>query len=144
MMIAPSYLKALAAVGLAALVGACASRPPPPDWQMNAKGASESAITAYFKGDTRVEVMEFDRMRREIARTGDINLMARAELLRCATRVASLVLEDCAAFEALRADAATPARAYADYLTGRLRPGTWPCCRHNTVPLPHACWRAGQ
>ncbi|MEQ6341258.1 MAG: hypothetical protein M3A44_06275 [Gammaproteobacteria bacterium] len=122
MTIATCYLKVLAAAGLAALVGACASHPPPPDWQMNAKGASESAITAYLTGDTHVEVLEFDRMRRAIARTGDINLMARAELLRCATRVASLVLEDCAAFEALRSDAATPERAYADYLAGRLRP----------------------
>lgn len=119
---ATRFLQALAAASLAALLGACASHPPPPDWQMNAQGASERAVAAYLAGNTRVEALEFDRMRREVARTGDASLLARAELLRCATRVASLVLEDCAAFEALRPDAAAPERAYADYLAGRLLP----------------------
>jgi hypothetical protein len=99
------------------LLGACASQPPPLDWQMNAQAASERAVAAYLAGNTRVEALEFERMRRETARTGDATLMARAELLRCATRVASLVFEPCAGFEALRPDAAPAERAYADYLT---------------------------
>lgn len=114
--------RALPVFGLAVLMGACASRPPAPDWQMNALGASERAVAAYLAGNTRVEALEFGRLRAEVARTGNATLLARAELLRCATRVASLVLEDCPAFEALRADAAPPERAYADFLTGRLRP----------------------
>jgi hypothetical protein len=48
--------------------------------------------------------------------------MARAELLRCASRVASLVFEPCAGFERLRRDAPAAERAYADYLAGQLRP----------------------
>ena len=105
---------------LIALLGACAVNPPPLDWQMNARSAAERAVEAYLSGNNRVESLEFERMRRETARTGDATLMARAELLRCATRVASLVFEPCDRFEALRPDAALPERAYADYLGGRV------------------------
>lgn len=104
---------------LASLLGvltACASGPPVPDWQMNAHGALERAVAAHLGGDTRIEALEFERARSEIARTGRADLMARAELKRCAARVAGLVFEPCAGFEALRPDAAAPERAYAAYL----------------------------
>ena len=107
---------------MALLLGACASQPPVPDWRVNAQAASERATSAYLAGNTRVANLEFDRMRKEVARTGDAGLMARAELLRCPTQVASLVFEPCSGFEALRADAAAPEIAYANYLAGRLPP----------------------
>jgi hypothetical protein len=97
---------------MALLLGACASQPPVPDWRVNAQAASERATSAYLAGNTRVANLEFDRMRKEVARTGDAGLMARAELLRCSTQVASLVFEPCSGFEALRADAAAPEIAY--------------------------------
>ena len=113
-------LSSLIAVGL--LVAACASRPPPPDWQFNARQAIDAAVTAYLEGNTRVEAAETARARSEIARTGQLDLLARAELMRCAARVASLVFEPCAGFEKLRADAAPAERAYADYLAARVQP----------------------
>ncbi|MDP3825891.1 MAG: hypothetical protein Q8Q74_05015, partial [Polaromonas sp.] len=61
-------------------------------------------------------------VRSELSSTGRSDLMARAELLRCASRVASLVLEPCAGFEVLRQDAPAAERAYADYLAGQLQP----------------------
>ncbi len=97
----------------------CASGPPAPDWQVNARGALERAVAAYFDGNSRVEGAEFARARAEVGRTGQAALVARAELVRCASRVASLVVEACDAFEALRQDAPAPERAYADYLAGR-------------------------
>jgi len=106
---------ALVAFGLVA----CGNNPPVPDWQMNARGALERAQEAYLSGDSRIEGVEFARARTEVARTGRADLLARLELARCATRVASLVLEVCAGFEALRADAAPPERAYAAYLAGQ-------------------------
>jgi hypothetical protein len=112
----------VAGAGLAVLLGACASAPPPPDWQMNAQGAAERAVAADLGGQARVEALEFGNLRRETARTGDANLLARVELLRCALRVASLVFDDCPAFEALREDAGAPERAYAHYLAARLQP----------------------
>ena len=105
-----------------ALLGACASHPPPPDWQLNAKTASERSLTAYLSGDARVEAQELQRARSEIARTGRADLLARIELAHCAAQVASLVFQPCAAFEAVRADVPAAERAYADYLGVRLRP----------------------
>jgi hypothetical protein len=109
----------LAAI-VAALLAACAGKPPPPDWQVNATGAMDRATGAYLRGETRVAEAEFAHARREIARTGRADLLARAELMRCAAQVASLAFDPCSAFEALRTDAAAPERAYADYLLGHV------------------------
>lgn len=113
-------LSSLVAVGL--LGAACASGPEPPDWQMNARQAIDAAVAAYLEGNARVEIAETERARSEIARTGRLDLLARAELMRCAARVASLVFEPCEGFEKLRADAAPAERAYADYLAARAQP----------------------
>ncbi|MDP3226481.1 MAG: hypothetical protein Q8N13_00705 [Acidovorax sp.] len=104
------------------LLAACSSKPPVPDWQMNAQGASHKALEAYLSGNARVEALEWDRARAEVARTGRPDLLARLELMRCAAQVASLVIGPCERFEPLRADAAPPELAYADYLAGRLQP----------------------
>ncbi len=106
------------AIGVLLLAG-CASKPPEPEWEMNAHGSAQKALDAYLSGNARVEKLEWERARAEVARTGRPDLLARLELLRCAAQVASLVVEPCAAFEALRQDAAAPERAYADYLAGR-------------------------
>ena len=119
-MSAVQRLTSLVAVGL--LVTACASRPPPPDWQMNARQAIDAAVAAYLEGNARLEAAETARARSEIARTGRADLLARAELTGCAARVASLEFGPCDGFERLRQDAAAPELAYADYLAGRLPP----------------------
>jgi len=89
---------------------------------MNAKGSAERAAQAWLVGDSRIEAAEFARVRRELASTGRADLLARAELLRCATRVASLAFEPCAGFDALAQDAAPAEQAYARYLMGVARP----------------------
>ncbi|MEO7128356.1 MAG: hypothetical protein ABI040_05745 [Rhodoferax sp.] len=112
--------RALAALA-ALLLCACAGSPKAPDWQMNAYDSMQRSVVAYLSGDTRGEALEFAKARSEIASTGRPDLMARAELLRCAARVASLVFEPCAGFEKLRRDAPAAERAYADYLSARVR-----------------------
>ena len=109
-----------ALIAASIVVSACASGPKPAEWQLNAKGATERAITAYLEGNTRVELAEMAKARQEISSTGRVDLMARAELLSCASRVASLVFEPCVGFEKLRLDAPPAVRAYADYLAGKL------------------------
>lgn len=104
------------------LLAACASGPKPADWQLEAKSSLERAVSAYLEGNSRIEAAEMARARSEISSTGRVDLMARAELLSCASRVASLVLEPCAGFEKLRQDAPPAERAYADYLAGKLAP----------------------
>ena len=60
---------------MALLLGACASQPPVPDWRVNAQAASERATSAYLAGNTRVANLEFDRMRKEVARTGAVAMV---------------------------------------------------------------------
>ena len=114
--------KLLIATSLTALLSACSSTPPPPDWQMNAKDSMERATVAYLQGNSRIEALEFARARAEVARTARVDLLARTELMRCAARVASLVFEDCPGFAALAQDAGAADRAYADYLAGQAQP----------------------
>lgn len=109
-------------IAAAALLAACGNNPPAPDWQMTARDSGQRAVVAYLKGDARVEAAEFDRARKAAASTGSAEQVARVELLRCAARVASLVVEPCTGFEALRADAPAAERAYGDYLAGTLQP----------------------
>jgi len=116
-------MKHVLALGIvSALIGACASGPPVPDWESNAKTAIDHAVAAYLAGDTRLAASDFERARSEIGRTGRIDLLGRAELVQCAARVASLVFEACTGFEKLRGDSAAPERAYADYLAARIQP----------------------
>lgn len=114
------YLLLACVLGIS--VSACGSKPPAPDWQVNAHGALERYVKAFLSGDARVEAAEFDRARKELASTGQPGLVARAELTRCALQVASLAPDNCDGFERLRADSPPAERAYADYLAGRLAP----------------------
>lgn len=104
------------------VLAACADKPRVPDWQINAHGALERYVQAALTGDARVESAEFERARHELESTGQPGMVARAELTRCAVRVASLSLDPCEGFERLRADAPAAERAYADYLAGRIAP----------------------
>ncbi|MBE0472882.1 hypothetical protein [Rhodoferax sp.] len=112
-------MKKLSALGAALLLGACASTPPPADWQSQSFAAVQSYTSAYLEGNLQVAEVEFARAKAEVARTGRPNLMARLELLRCATQVASLVLHPCTAYQALAQDAAAPEQAYASFIAGR-------------------------
>ena len=111
-----------------ALISACANKPVPPDWQANAHGALKDFSAAYLTGNSRVATQEFARARGEISSTGRADLMARAELVRCATRVASLEFDNCAGLAGvtgvtggtgLMDDAGPTERAYAAFLTAR-------------------------
>lgn len=108
-----------AAIAMAAMLAACGNNPPVPDWQMNAQSSIERSTAAYMTGNTRVEEAEYKRARDALGSTGKVDLIIRAELIRCAARVASLVFEDCAGFDKLAADASPADRAYAAYLSGR-------------------------
>ena len=114
-------LSALAAL-LCTALAACSSGPPVPDWKMNAQSSIERFQAAYLNGNALVEQTELRRARSQVAGTGKLELVARIELLRCAARVASLAFEDCAGFDAMRADASAADRAYAAYLAGQVQP----------------------
>ncbi len=100
------------------LLAACSSAPPPPDWKINAHNLLESHGRHYLNGDTRLAERNFERARAEIARTGRLDLAARAELTRCAIRVAALETGPCQGYVALAAHAAPEDKTYARYLSG--------------------------
>lgn len=129
-----SFFRTACSIALITLITACAGKSAP-DWQMNAKSSMERATAAYLEGNVRVEKQEFDLARSEVSRTGRTDLMARVELTRCASRVASLVMEECEGFERLRADAPAAERAYADYLAGKIKSTDIPLLppQHRTV-----------
>lgn len=102
------------------LVAGCGNNPPVPAWQQNAFDSMQVFQQLYLRGDTAGAESEFKRARSELTATGRADLVARAELIRCAAQVASLVFEPCKGFEMLRRDAGAEERTYAEYLEGRV------------------------
>ena len=101
------------------LLSGCGGGPPQPDWTLNASSALRNFTQKYLTGDTRAADAEFAIAKKEISATGRADLLARAELIRCAARAASLEFDNCPAFEKLRAGAGAEELAYAEYLAGR-------------------------
>lgn len=112
MKIIPTLLAALLAAG-------CAGKPVEPSWRTNAAGSLDSFTDAYLKGDSAIAATDFARARGEMASTGRADLVAHAELVRCAVYTASLVVGECTGFTALAPDATPTERAYAAYLAGQ-------------------------
>ncbi|MFC4929620.1 hypothetical protein [Massilia sp. GCM10023247] len=110
---------AFTACAAALLLAACASKPPVPSWQPNAKDALDGFTDDYLRGNTSAADAEFARARRETTSTGRADLVAQVELVRCATLAASLEFDDCPGFAALAGDATARQRAYAAYIAGR-------------------------
>jgi len=108
----------LAACSILFLPAGCGG-PQPLDWQAGAASGLQAFQRHYFAGHTDLAEAEFQRARTELARTGRADLVARAELVRCAVRAASLEFDDCPRFEALRYGAGREEIAYADYLLGK-------------------------
>lgn len=107
------------ALVIPALLAACGNNPPVPDWQMNAQSSIERSTAAYMSGNARVEEAEYRRAREALASTGKVDLMIRAELIRCAAHVAALAYDDCPGYAKLSQDAGPADSAYAAYLAGR-------------------------
>ncbi|WP_313029928.1 hypothetical protein [Massilia alkalitolerans] len=102
-----------------AMLAACASKPLPPDWQADAKGALDGSVEDHLKGHTAAAAAEFRTARTATTSTGRADYVAQVELVRCAAQVASLDFDDCPGYAVLAAEATPEQRAYADYLYGR-------------------------
>jgi hypothetical protein len=111
----------------------CASGPAAPAWEAHARNALDTTIQHYLTGNARAEEQDYARAYQALAATGRADLLAQAELTRCAARVASLVFDDCPAFKPLAADARPEQRAYAAYLAGR-----WQGLNAALLPKHHA------
>jgi hypothetical protein len=121
--------------GATLLLSACASQPPTPDWQANAFAALKGYTTAYLSGNSRLADAELARAKSEIARTGRADLMARAELTRCAVRVASLEFDGCASYQPLAPEVTPQEQAYAAFLSGQ-----WTQLKVDLLPEQYYTW----
>ncbi len=101
------------------VLAGCASKPLPPDWQSDAKGALDASVEDYLKGHGAAAQAEFRSARTATTSTGRPDYVAQVELVRCAAQVASLEFNDCPGYAALAQEATPQQRAYADYLYGR-------------------------
>lgn len=108
----------LALLCLAALLAACGGGPPPADWKLNAVSLLEHGQQRWLEGDAKAAELAQGKARKEIAQSGRVDLLARAELAFCATRAASLDFAPCLAFDKLAGDAGAADLAYARFLAG--------------------------
>jgi len=100
------------------LLTACSSSPPPPDWKLNAVNLIEQFQERWLEGDAKTAELALDKARGEIAKTGRLDLLARAELAACASHTAALDFSPCTAYQRLANDAAAGDIAYARFLAG--------------------------
>jgi hypothetical protein len=114
------------------LLTACATPPAPAEWQANAVSALRGFTSAYLSGNTRLAEFEFARAKTEISSTGRADLRAKAELTRCAIRVASLEFDRCAGYQPWAPDAHATEQAYAAYLTTQ-----WDALDASLLPEQH-------
>lgn len=115
----------------------CGGAPPAPEWQGAAFAALAGFEKAYLSGERGAE-SEFARARVALSGTGRADLVARAELTRCAVRVASLEFDACPGYAALSVDSGPAERAYAAYIDGR-----WQGLDAGLLPTQHRAIAAG-
>jgi len=112
-------MKTIASCLAAALfVAGCSSSPPPPDWKMNAVSLLEHYQARWLEGDAKAADLALEKGRKEIARTGRLDLLARLELAACGTRAAALDFGPCTAYAPLAPEAAAADLAYSRFLAG--------------------------
>ena len=104
---------------MALMLAGCAAKPVEPSWRPNAASALDSFRDAYLKGDSAIAATDFARARAEMTSTGRADLVAHAELVRCAVKTASLDVGECDGFTPLALEAGPAERAYAAYLAGK-------------------------
>jgi hypothetical protein len=101
------------------LLAACSSAPPPPDWKMNAVNNLDLAQQRWLEGESAIAEANLQRLRTEIAKSGRLDLLARAELGVCAAQAAGLDFSPCAGYAAVAGHAAPAETAYARFLAGQ-------------------------
>jgi hypothetical protein len=80
-------------------LAACSSAPPQPDWKVTAESQLDAFQKRYLEGRVQTAQAAFDKALTAIAESGDLQLTARAHLIRCAMRVASADLAPCPEYE---------------------------------------------
>jgi hypothetical protein len=104
-------------------LGACSSGPAVPDWQAQSQSALQEFRQRYLEGDSSGAARAFARARAALASTGKPELVAKAELVRCALGVAALDFDACKEYESRKTDAARDDFSYGNFVDGALQEG---------------------
>jgi hypothetical protein len=118
---------------LAIALSACSGGPPPADWKLNAVSLLEHSQQRWLEGDSKSADLAMEQARKEIAKSGRVDLLARAELALCASKIASLDFSACAPFNKLESDASLTDKAYARFLAAE-----WNGLNTKTLPTHYA------
>lgn len=81
------------------LLSACGGSPPAPDWKKDSVSLIGKYSKAELKGENKLAERYFEQALNATGSAGKLEDTARLNLIRCATRQASLILEPCAAYQ---------------------------------------------
>lgn len=112
-------LKQAVVLTSSAVLLACSSAPPTPEWKLQARDATERATAAYLSGQSRVAQAEWLKAKQEARRTAQPEQVARVILAQCALRLASLDMGACEELTPLVPDLSPSLQAYHRYLQGQ-------------------------
>jgi len=100
------------------ILAAACSGAPVPAWQTRAARSLERFEIYWLEGRDRDAASAFQTARSDIAATGDLNLAARAELIRCGLRISTLDFSPCRETASLLPHAGPDTRTYFQFLYG--------------------------
>lgn len=91
-------MKNLLLISLALLLSACGGRPAVPDWKRDSVSLIEKYKQAELKGENKLAERYFEQALDAAGSAAKLEESARLQLIRCATRQASLAFEPCNAY----------------------------------------------
>lgn len=102
------------------LLSACGGSPPAPDWKKDSISLIGKYSKAELKGENKLAERYFEQALDAAGSAGKLEETARLNLIRCATRQASLVLEPCAAYQSIAKHSPNAEdEAYHRFITGQ-------------------------
>ena len=101
-----------------AMLAACGSAPPSPDWEVDAHAALDAYARDALRGRTALADRDLARAIDAVSSTGRPGLVARVQLTRCAIERAALAFDACPDPVATGRDGGAEEHAYAQFLSG--------------------------
>ena len=113
-------MKNVLLVALAVLLSACGGKPPAPDWKLDSISLIEKYKKAELKGENKLADRYFEQALAAAGSAARLEETAKLQLIRCATRQASLSFEPCTGYlELAKFGTSAEDEAYHRFLGGQ-------------------------